>query len=47
MNGTAEEAGGHVVVENTVNLKKTVGLISGTSLIVGTVIGKIYINSLI
>lgn len=39
VNGVPEDTGGKVVIENTVNLKKTVGLISGTSLIVGTVIG--------
>lgn len=38
-NGKPENSRPDVVIENTVNLKKSVGLISGTSLIVGTVIG--------
>ncbi|XP_076111587.1 b(0,+)-type amino acid transporter 1-like isoform X1 [Mytilus galloprovincialis] len=41
INGDVDRSGadGGVVIENTVTLKKTVGLISGTSFIVGTVIG--------
>jgi hypothetical protein len=39
-NGKPDNSGNDVVIENTVNLKKSVGLISGTSLIVGTVIGE-------
>jgi len=40
-NGRPENSRDEVVIENTVNLKKSVGLISGTSLIVGTVIGEL------
>jgi hypothetical protein len=39
-NGKPDNSSNDVVIENTVNLKKSVGLISGTSLIVGTVIGE-------